>query len=80
MQLLAVEAAVVAEYLPAPQFVQDADPTPENFPAMQSMQVLAVEAAVVEEYLPTPQFAQDLDPVSGAYWPLGQAVHSPPLP
>ena len=78
MQVL---AAVVEEYLPAPQFVQDADPTPEeNFPAMQSMQVPAVEAAVVEGYLPAPQLVQDVDPVSSAYWPLGQAGHSPPLP
>ena len=41
MQVLAVEAAVVEEYLPAPQFLQDVDPaSEENFPEMQSAQVV----------------------------------------
>jgi hypothetical protein len=57
MQVLATEAPVVAEYLPASQLIQAEVLTFEYLPAPQVMQVLATEAPVVAEYVPAAQSA-----------------------
>lgn len=76
--VLASEAPVAAENMPAPHSTQAVLATAEYAPALQARHVLPTEAPATAEYVPAMQSVQGCEPTMLLYLPAAHAPHATP--